>query len=377
MKIVKSKLSIPPLPKWADLILLPAINLAMALGVSAIVLLVIGQQPLQVISVMIDGALGNPRGIGYTFYYATTFIFTGLAVSVAFQGKLFNIGGEGQAVFGGVTTSLMALLIAPHLPSVITIPIIILFAAIGGALWAFIPGYLKAYRGSHEVITTIMFNFIASTILVYLLVNQLKPPGTMAVQSEAFALSANIPKIHSLLESIGIEWPSSPLNASIFLALACSVLVYVIIWRSRFGYHLRAKGSSEGAAEYAGINTKKITVYAMMLSGSLAGLVGVNELAGVQGRLTLDFVAGAGFTGIAVSLMGRNHPVGVILASILFGILFQGGAEVAFEVQGFTRNMVVALQGFIVLFSGAMAFVLAPSLAWVLFTLKITSIKAA
>jgi len=136
--------------------------------------------------------------------------------------------------------------------------------------------------------------------------------------------------------------------------------VYLFMWRSRPGYRLRAVGSSPSAAEYAGINSKHQILIAMSISGALAGMVGMNEIAGVSGKLILEFVSGAGFTGIAVALMGRNHPVGIVFASVLFGALFQGGAEVSFDVPGFSRDMVVMLQGFIVLFSGAMTYVIAP-----------------
>ena len=229
--------------------------------------------------------------------------------------------------------------------------------------WAAVPGYLQAYRGSHVVITTIMFNFLASTLLVYLLVNPLKAPGGMSVESVPFAPSAHLPGVHEALAWLGIEWPSSPLNLSLVLALLAALGVYLLLWRSRAGYRLRAVGSSEGAAAYAGIRPQHQVVLAMSLSGALAGMVGMNEIAGVNGKLLLDFVAGAGFTGIAVAVMGRNHPVGIVLASLLFGALFQGGAEVSFEVSGFSRDMVVMLQGFIVLFSGAMAYVISPWVA--------------
>ena len=169
--------------------------------------------------------------------------------------------------------------------------------------------------------------------------------------------------MHPLLQGVGFEWASSPLNASLFLALLAAAGVYALLWHSRLGYQLRTVGASEGAAAYAGIDPKRQIVITMALSGGLAGMVGMNEIAGVTGRLLLDFVAGAGFTGIAVALMGRNHPVGVVLSSLLFGALFQGGSEVAFEVPGFTRDMVVALQGLIVLFSGAMSYVMAPWLS--------------
>jgi simple sugar transport system permease protein len=159
---------------------------------------------------------------------------------------------------------------------------------------------------------------------------------------------------------VGLDWPASPLNLSLVLALLACVAVYLFLWRSRAGYRLRAVGSSASAAEYAGISSKHQTLIAMAVSGALAGMVGMNEIAGVSGKLILEFVGGAGFTGIAVALMGRNHPVGIIFASVLFGALFQGGAEVAFDVPGFSRDMVVMLQGLIVLFSGAMTYVIAP-----------------
>jgi simple sugar transport system permease protein len=250
------------------------------------------------------------------------------------------------------------------------LPIMVVASAAGGMAWAFVPAYLQAYRGSHVVITTIMFNFLASSLLVYVLVNWLKVPGSMAVESAEFAQSAHLPRVHEVLASMGISWASSPLNTSVLLALLAAVGVYFFLWHSRAGYRLRTVGASEGAAAYAGIRPQRQILMAMAISGGLAGLVGMNEVAGVSGRLMLDFVAGAGFTGIAVALMGRNHPVGVVLSSLLFGALFQGGAEVAFEVPGFTRDMVVALQGFIVLFSGAMSYVMAPGLSRVLNGLK-------
>jgi general nucleoside transport system permease protein len=356
-----------PLPRWADVALMPAINLLVALIAAGVVVALVGQSPWEVLSVLIHGAFGTPRGLSYTLYYATTFTFTGLAVAVAFHGGLFNIGGEGQAILGGLGTGLVALWLGPHLPAVVVLPLMLVGGALFGMVWAAVPAYLQAYRGSHVVITTIMFNFLASSLLVYLLVNKLKPPGSMSVESQSFAASAKLPAMHELLGALGIEWPSSPLNLSVVLALLAAGAVYLFLWRSRAGYRLRAVGSSEGAAAYAGIEPKHQVLVAMGLSGALAGLVGMNEIAGVAGRLQLDFVGGAGFTGIAVALMGRNHPVGILLASLLFGALFQGGAEVAFEVSGFSREMVVTLQGFIVLFSGAMAYVIAPRVARLLF----------
>jgi simple sugar transport system permease protein len=352
-----------PLPRWADVLLLPLVNLAIALLVAALVVALIGQSPGQVMTMLVRGAFGTERGLSYTLYYTTSFIFTGLAVALASHGGLFNIGAEGQATLGGLGTGLVALWWSHTLPAPLLLPLMLVGGALFGMVWAAVPGYLQAYRGSHVVITTIMFNFLASSLLVYLLVNRLKAPGNMSVESVPFEPAAHLPGMHEALAWVGIAWPSSPLNLSIFLALFAALGVYAFLWHSRAGYRLRAVGSSEGAAAYAGIRPQRQIILAMGLSGALAGMVGMNEIAGVNGKLLLDFVGGAGFTGIAVAVMGRNHPLGVVLASLLFGALFQGGAEVSFEVPGFSRDMVVTLQGFIVLFSGAMAYVIAPALA--------------
>ena len=358
------------LPRWADLFLLPVINLAVALLAAGAMVALVGQDPLEVITVLVRGAFGTERGLSYTLYYTTTFIFTGLAVSVAFHGGLFNIGGEGQAIFGGLGTGLVALWLSTSLPAWAMLPLMLVAGALFGMAWAAVPAYLQAYRGSHIVITTIMFNFLASSLLVYLLVNHLKVPGNMSVESAPFAASAKLPSMHDFMAWLGREWPASPLNTSLFLALLAALAVYVLLWHTRAGYDLRATGSSAGAAAYAGINPKHQVMLAMAFSGALAGMVGMNEIAGVNGRLMLEYVSGAGFTGIAVALMGRNHPVGIVLASVLFGALFQGGAEVSFDVPGFSRDMVVMLQGFIVLFSGAMAYVLAPSISRLIAALR-------
>jgi simple sugar transport system permease protein len=354
------------LPRWADLVLLPAVCLGVALLAAAGVVYLVGQDPSKVIAVLVQGAFGTARGISYTLYYTTTFILTGLAVAVAFHGGLFNIGGEGQAIMGGLGTGLVALWLSASLPAWVMLPLMLLSGALFGLAWAAVPAYLQAYRGSHIVITTIMFNFIASSVLVYLLVNHLRPAGTMSVESDAFAPSAHLPAMHEALAWLGVEWPSSPLNLSLMLALVAAAGVHLFLWRTRAGYRLRAVGSSASAAQYAGIEARHQVLISMAISGALAGMVGMNEIAGVNGKLLLEYVSGAGFTGIAVALMGRNHPVGIIFASLLFGALFQGGAEVAFEIQGFSRDMVVMLQGFIVLFSGAMVYVIARPLAWVL-----------
>jgi simple sugar transport system permease protein len=350
------------LPRWMDVALLPAVNLAIALLVAGGVVLLVGFQPDQVLTLLVKGAFGSKAGISYTLYYATTFVFTGLAVAVAFHGGLFNIGGEGQAIMGGLGAGLVALALSAHLPAWVMLPLMVLGAALFGLVWAAVPGVLQAWRGSHTVITTIMFNFIAAALLSYLLVNTLKEPGNMTPESRAFADSARVPGVHQALAWLGIEWPRTPLNLTVLLAVAAPVLTWLALWKSRGGYALRAVGFAPDASLYAGIRPKRLVVLSMAASGALAGLVGVNEIAGVHGRLLPDFVAGAGFAGIAVSLIGRNHPVGIVLAALLFGALYQGGSELAFEINGFSRDMVFMLQGLIVLFAGAMAQVAAPAL---------------
>jgi ABC-type uncharacterized transport system permease subunit len=342
------------LPLWVDIGVLPVANVLIALLIAGLVVLAVGASPLDAVKGMIDGALGSSEGIGYMLYYTTDYIFTGLAVAVAFHAGLFNIGGEGQAYLGGLGAGLAALALDHGVSPALAIPLAIAAAAAVGALWAAIPGYLQAYRGSHIVITTIMFNFIASALMVYLMVNVLIAPGSMSPESREFT-AANIPVISDILTHWGYAVDTSPLNLSFVLAIACCFVVWIVIWHTPFGYEVRAMGFNPNAAVYAGVNPKRLTVIVMCFSGALAGLVGVNEILGVHHRLLLDFAGGYGFGGIAVALMGRNHPLGIVLAALLFGILQQGGTELSFDMPQITRDMVVAIQGLVILFSGALA----------------------
>ena len=357
---MKTNTSSIPLPGWLEIGVIPLLNVFMALFFSGLIMLAVGVNPVEAVGIMINGAFGYEEGIGYTLYYTTNFIFTGLAVAVAFHAGLFNIGGEGQAYIGGLGVGVVFLAFDQYLPAVLLIPLGIAAAALFGAAWAFIPAWLQAHRGSHIVITTIMFNFIAASLMVYLLVNVFIEPGQMSPESRVFDEAGWLPFMHEFLALFGVEVTRTPLNVSLFLALACCVFVWLYIWRTRWGYELRTAGHSEHAARYAGIRPKVVIVSTLCLSGALAGFVAVNEIMGVNHRLLLNFPAGYGFTGIAVSLMGRNHPVGIVMASLLFGVLYQGGAELAFEIPTITREMVVAIQGLIILFSGALALMLRP-----------------
>ncbi len=349
------------LPRWANVVLLPLVNLAAAFLVSGIVIMAIGENPVEVVELLIWGAFGSEEAVGYTLYYATNFIFTGLAVAVAFHCGLFNIGGEGQAYIGGLGVGLVSLHL-DMLPFALFLPVAILAAALFGSAWAFIPGYLQARRGSHIVITTIMFNFIAASVMVYLLVNVLIEPGQMSPESREFAASASLPSMHEALAWFGIGIAKSPLNLAFLWALICCLLVWLFVWHTRWGYELRTVGANQAAAVYAGISPARNIVIAMGISGGLAGFLGINEIMGVHHRLLLEFTAGYGFVGIAVALMGRSHPVGICLAALLFGALYQGGAELSFEIPKVTREMVVVIQGLVILFCGALEFMFKPGI---------------
>jgi ABC-type uncharacterized transport system permease subunit len=349
------------LPGWADYGLIPVINLFVAFVVAGLVVLLVGENPLRAAVILVDGAFGNGQNIAYTLFYATNFIFTGLAVAVAFHAGLFNIGGEGQAYIAGLGVALAALSLDAVFPWWLTFPVAIVAAAATGALWALIPAYLQAKRGSHIVITTIMFNFIAASTMVYLLVDVLKPAVSMAPETRTLLPGAQLPKLGWMLEALGMSVRSAPLNISFLLALLMAVFVWALIWRTKLGYEIRTFGFSPKAARYAGISESRMIIITMMISGGLAGMMALNPIMGDQHRVALDFVAGAGFVGIAVALMGRSHPVGIVPAAILFGMLYQGGAELAFEMPNISRDMIVIIQGLVILFAGALEHMFRPA----------------
>jgi ABC-type uncharacterized transport system permease subunit len=341
------------IPKWADVVLIPVISLLLAAILSALVILAIGENPWEALKLMVDGAVGSTYGWGYTLYYATNFIFTGLAVAIAFHAKMFNIGGEGQAVLGGLGVALLCLYIPwPHWS------LALLGATAGAALfgagWAVIPAYLQAKRGSHIVITTIMFNFIAAALLNYLLVGALKPAGSMEPSTGKFPAPTHLPSFQDMFSTADtVMFRGAPANVTFFVAIAACIAVWALIWRTRLGYELRAFGHSESAAKYAGISPTKIIMISMTISGALAGMMAINNVMGEAERLVLNAVEGAGFIGIAVALMGRSHPFGVFLSAILFGFLYQGGAELALWTS-IPRELIVVIQALVILFTGAL-----------------------
>ena len=341
-----------PLPAWADVALIPLLNVAAAFFISGLVVLAIGENPIEAVKILISGALGDLEGIGFTLYYATSFIFTGLAVAICFHAGLFNIGVDGQAYIGGLGAALVGLYLP--LPGYSQAVVAMFAAGLFGAAFAAIPGYLQAKRDSHIVITTIMFNYVASALMGYLLVNTLRIPGQMNAETYPFPANAIVPQFHELLKPLGIIWPVTPFNLSFLLALAAAYGCWLLIWRTRLGFAIRTVGANPTAAVYGGISPANVTIVTTLLSGALAGGMAANVILGEEHRLILEYTAGFGFVGIAVALMGRAHPVGIILASILFGMLYQGGAELAFDKPRISRDMIVVIQGLVVLFAGAL-----------------------
>ncbi len=350
-----------PLPNWISYGLLPFLNIVTAFFISGLVVWGIGENPFAALRLLIEGSLGRGDAIGFTLFYTTSFIFTGLSVAVAFHAGLFNIGSEGQAYIGGLGAALVALALDRYVPWYVTMPFAVIGAALFGAAWAFIPGWLQAKRGSHVVITTIMFNFIAAALMVYLLVNVFIVPGKMAPETRTFLPGGQLPKLDWLMAMFGLKLGPAPFNVSFLIALVAAFLVWVLIWRTKLGYEMRTLGISPSAAVYAGIPYSRTVIIAMLISGGLAGMMALNPVMGASARLQVEFVGGAGFVGIAVSLMGRSHPLGIVFAALLFGILYQGGADLSFEMPNITREMIVVIQGLVILFAGALEYMYRPA----------------
>jgi len=345
------------LPRWATGFVLPILNLMSALLVAALVIHLLGESPSESLRILVDSAILDPEGLAYTLFYASTFIFAGLAVSIAMQAGLFNIGAEGQMYVGGLGLTWAVLALDAHLPGILMIPLAMIGAAVFGALWAFIPGYLQAKRGSHVVVTTIMFNFIAANVMNWLIL-KLIPEGQQNPASRVFADSAALPLLNKAFPFLG----DAPLNISFLLAILALLIYGVVVWRSSWGYQLRATGLNAHAAHYAGVKISRTIIVTMLVSGALAGLGAVNSVMGSTHYLSLNFPAGAGFVGIAIALMGRQHPVGIFLSSVLFGALIQGGFDLSLEKPNIPQETFIFIQGLIILFCGAMENFYAPTI---------------
>ena len=317
-------------------------------------MLAIGENPLEAVQILIAGALGDLEGHR-------------LHALLRDQFHLHRPRGGGLLSTPGCSTSASrarpisagsarrsSALYLGFLPGYFLVIVAIIAAALFGAAFAAIPGYLQAKRGSHIVITTIMFNYIASALMGYLLVNVLREPGQMNAGDAPFPHGAIVPQFHELLKPLGIDLAGDAAQPVVPAGAAAAVVVWVLIWRTRLGYEIRTVGVNPTAAVYGGISPARITIITTLISGALAGGLAVNVILGEEHRLILEFTAGFGFVGIAVALMGRAHPVGIVLAAILFGVLYQGGAELAFDKPKISRDMIVVIQGLVVLFAGAL-----------------------
>jgi ABC-type uncharacterized transport system permease subunit len=332
-------------------LLFPVIAVLAAFVVGGIFVLIVGDSPIETYRLLIGSALWWPDGIGYTLFYATPLIFTGLAVAVAFRAGLLNIGAEGQLYVAAFATAWAGITFA-RLPAPLLIPLCFVAAIAAGSFWAVIPGVLKARFGSHEVINTIMMNFIAVALVSYFTQYHYRTPGDPIMESAPIGANAHIARLGRFLPG----FPERiPLNLAFLLALLACALVYVFLWRTKWGYELRATGTNPSAAEYGGISIRKQIVLAMAVSGALAGMVGVNEVLGYRYRYYDGFSANYGFTGIAVALLGRNHPVGVLFSALLFGMLIRGGIFVDAFTNHVTKDLVDVLQGTVILFVSAEA----------------------
>ncbi len=343
-------------------ILSPLMAVIAAFIVGGLIVLLIGDNPFQTYGLLIGNSFGSLTDVGYMLFYATPLIFTGLAVAVAFRCGLLNIGAEGQLTvaafatawvgikFGGTIVNVFGTDVDyswTSLPAILLVPLCILTAMVAGGIWGAIPGILKAKFGSHEVINTIMLNFIAIALVSYFTQYYYKVPGDAILQTAPIGEAAHIPRISQFIPGMP---DFVPLSVAFLLAILMCVLVYIFLWKTKWGYELRAVGENASAAEYGGISPKKQIIIAMTISGGLAGMVAVGEVLGNRYLYYHDFSGEVGFLGIAVALLGRNHPLGVFLAAIFFAILSRGGIFVDAFTEYVSKDLVEVLQAVVILF---------------------------
>lgn len=337
--------------KSADAVV-PVLSVILALVVGGVVVRLTGNDPFLAYSQLFQGAFGNPYNVTETLVAAIPLMLTGLAVAFSFRVGLFNIGAEGQFLVGAIVSAYLGFTI--NLPGYLLIPIALLGGAAGGAVWAGIAGVLKAWRGAHEVITTIMLNYIALYLSHFLLEAspQTGQPGPMETRAlignpETVPMNAHLPVI------VPNSWVSNGrLHAGLIIALALAVLFWFILWRTTLGYKIRAVGLNQKAAAYAGIHVGWNVALAMAISGAFAGVAGMVNLYGLSPYQLQDISPGFGFTAIAVALLGRNTATGVIAAAILFGALDHGGALMQSNAN-ISSHLVDTVQGLIIYFVGA------------------------
>lgn len=323
-----------------------------AMIVGGVIIALVGGNPFAAYIGLAQGAFGSAKAWSETAVWASPYIFAGLAVALAFKGGLFNIGAEGQLALGAVTAALVGYAIPDwfgiSLSPFIHIPLAIGVGVLTGALWAAIPGALKAYTGGHEVINTIMMNYIALNMVSYLLNGPMKDrsPGNVIARTPEIAESA---RLQPIFEGLRVHW-------GFVLALLVAFIVWWLLWKTTLGFEIRTVGSNPDAAQYAGINVKRTIILTMALSGALAGMAGAIEVTGLNYRHELGFSIGYGFDAIAIALLGKTHPAGVVLGSILFAGMRNGATRMQFLTQ-IPVDIISVIQALILLFVAADAII--------------------
>lgn len=330
----------------------PLLAVLTAMIVGGLIIAFAGGDPFMAYIGLFEGAFGTPKALSETAVWASPYIFAGLAVALAFKGGLFNIGAEGQLAFGAVMAALIGYALPGwlqiDLPAFIHIPLAIGFGALAGALWAAIPGALKAYTGGHEVINTIMMNYIALNMTSFLLNGPMRDPNPLNVVART-PLIAGSARIPPLFDGFRVHW-------GFVLALLVAGLVWWLLWKTTLGFEIRTVGANPDAAKYAGINVKRTIILTMSLSGLLAGMAGVTEVTGLNYRHELGFSIGYGFDAIAIALLGKTHPAGVVLAALLFAAMRNGATRMQFLTQ-IPVDIISVIQALILLFVAADAIV--------------------
>jgi simple sugar transport system permease protein len=342
------------LGQMREALLVPLLAIFTAIILGGLIIWVAGGDPIAAYRGLVQGAFGSPAALSETAVWATPYIFAGLAVAFAFRGGLFNIGAEGQLAFGAVTAALIGYALPgwlhTTLPPYIHIPLAVGLGMLAGAIWAAIPGALKAYTGGHEVINTIMMNYIALNITSFLLNGPMRDPDplNLSARTPEIALSARIPPLFNI--------PGMRVHWGFILALLVAVFIWWLLWKTTLGFEIRTVGANPDAAKYAGINVKKTIVLTMAISGALAGLAGAIEVTALNYRHELGFSSGYGFDAIAIALLGKTNPYGVILAAILFGAMRNGGTRMQFLTQ-IPTDIISVIQALILLFVAADAII--------------------
>jgi len=304
----------------------PFVSVLLAMAIGSLIIWAVGYDPIQAFAALFKGAFGDTRRLGDTMLRSTPLIFTGLAVAYGFRTGLFNIGAEGQLFMGGLSAAWLGLVLA-GLPRGLNIVVMLLAGAAVGALWAAVPALLKARVGAHEVITTMMFTYIGRYLVSYLVTGPLKAEGQIP-QTIALPAESMIPRF---TETFGIDFGRA--HWGFVIGLVFCVLVWWVLKSTTLGYEARAVGFNQYAAQTGGISVSATIVKSLCISGALAGIAGVVEVIGVHGRLFDQFSSGFGFTGIAVALLAKNNPLGIIAAAILFGALSAGAGTMQLEAE--------------------------------------------